>query len=99
MNQKYHQYFRKISLVLFRLINETLKLFPFGMVIIPVILFYFSPDDFIGEIICEWQKSDVSGKIFLIRMYLKATFVCAFVAVFLRYFMSDDFMSGRRVNK
>lgn len=41
MDSKYIQHLRKISAVLLRLISRTLKLFPFGLVMVPVILFYF----------------------------------------------------------
>ncbi len=51
MDSKYIQHLRKISAVLLRLISRTLKLFPFGLVIVPVILFYFAPDSFLAEII------------------------------------------------
>ncbi len=40
MDSKYIQHLRKISAVLLRLISRTLKLFPFGLVMVPVILFY-----------------------------------------------------------
>ena len=57
MDSKYIQHLRKISAVLLRLISRTLKLFPFGLVIVPVILFYFAPDSFLAEIIHEDRKS------------------------------------------
>ena len=59
MDSKYIQHLRKIGAVLLRLISRTLKLFPFGLVIVPVILFYFA---------------------------------CVFMAVFLNYLFSDEFM-------
>ena len=60
MDSKYIQQLRKISAVLLRLISRTLKLFPFGLVMVPVILFYFAPDSFLAEIIHEWKKADIS---------------------------------------
>nr|QEI46048.1 hypothetical protein p13ZX36-70_00046 [Escherichia coli] len=60
MDSKYIQHLRKISAVLLRLISRTLKLFPFGLVIVPVILFYFAPDSFLAEIIHEWKNADIS---------------------------------------
>ena len=85
MDSKYIQHLRKISAVLLRLISRTLKLFPFGLVIVPVILFYFAPDSFLAEIIHEWKNADISEQVTLVRLYLKVTFTCAFVAVFLNY--------------
>ena len=92
MDSKYIQHLRKISAVLLRLISRTLKLFPFGLVMVPVILFYFAPDSFLAEIIHEWKKADISEQVTLVRLYLKVTFTCAFVAVFLNYLFSDEFM-------
>ncbi|MBA1728725.1 hypothetical protein G9H33_27035, partial [Escherichia coli] len=54
MDSKYIQHLRKIGAVLLRLISRTLNLFPFGLVMVPVILFYFAPDSFLAEIIHEW---------------------------------------------
>ena len=85
MDSKYIQHLRKISAVLLRLISRTLKLFPFGLVMVPVILFYFAPDSFLAEIIHEWKKADISEQVTLVRLYLKVTFTCAFMAVFLNY--------------
>ena len=92
MDSKYIQHLRKISAVRLRLISRTLKLFPFGLVIVPVILFYFAPDSFLAEIIHEWKNADISEQVTLVRLYLKVTFTCAFVAVFLNYLFSDEFM-------
>lgn len=90
MDSKY--YLRKISTVLLRLISRTLKLFPFGLVMVPVILFYFAPDSFLAEILHEWKMADISEQVALVRLYLKVTFTCAFVAVVLNYLFSDEFM-------
>ena len=90
MDSKYIQHLRKISAVLLRLISRTL--FPFGLVMVPVILFYFAPDSFLAEIIHEWKKADISEQVTLVRLYLKVTFTCAFMAVFLNYLFSDEFM-------
>ena len=57
MDSKYIQHLRKIGAVLLRLISRTLNLFPFGLVMVPVILFYFAPDSFLAEIIHEWKKA------------------------------------------
>ena len=92
MDSKYIQHLRKRGAVLLRLISRTLKLFPFGLVIVPVILFYFAPDSFLAEIIHEWKNADISEQVTLVRLYLKVTFTCAFMAIFLNYLFSDEFM-------
>lgn len=99
MKNKYMHNFINVYYVLIHLINGTLKWIPFNLVMVPAILFYFAPDSVLGEIIYEWQKTDVSGKIFIVRMYLELTFVCAFVMVFLKYLCSDAFMPSKCVNK
>lgn len=87
-NSKFIHNFMNIFCVLIQLINDTLKLVPFGLVIGPVILFCFSPGDVPGAILHEWQKSAASEKVLLVLLYLKTTFVCVFMAVFLRYLFS-----------
>ena len=92
IKSKYTHNLKRTGCVLIRLINETLKWFPFNLVMAPAILFYFVPDSVLSEVIYEWQQSDMSGKMFLVRLYLKAAFVCAFASVFFRYLCSDAFM-------
>lgn len=87
-NSKFIHNFMNIFCVLIQLINDTLKLVPFGLVMGPVILFCFSPGDVPGAILHEWQKSAASEKVLLVLLYLKTTFVCVFMAVFLRYLFS-----------
>lgn len=87
-NSKFIHHFMNIFCVLIQLINDTLKLVPLGLVIGPVILFCFSHGDVPGAILHEWQKSAASEKVLLVLLYLKTTFVCVFMAVFLRYLFS-----------
>ncbi|WP_105461185.1 hypothetical protein [Escherichia coli] len=97
INKKYAHGVMNILCVLVRLTSETSKLFPLGLVTVFVILFYFVPDSVLCDIIYEWQKTDVSGKIYFVRLWLKATLVCVFVAVFLKYLCSDAFMPKKCV--
>lgn len=87
-NSKFIHNFMNMFCVLIQLINDTLKLVPFGLVMGPVILFCFSHGDVPGAILHEWQKSAASEKVSLVLLYLKTTFVCVFMAVFLRYLFS-----------
>lgn len=87
-NSKFIHNFMNMFCVLIQLINDTLKLVPFGLVMVPVILFCFSHGDVPGAILHEWQKSAASEKVLLVLLYLKTTFVCVFMAVFLRYLFS-----------
>lgn len=90
--------FMNISRVVIGLTNEILRYFPLGLVMIFVVLFYFVPDGVLGDIIHEWQKTDVSGKIYIVRLWLKATLVYVFVTVFLKYLCSDAFIPKKRVD-
>lgn len=92
-------HFKEILSRFIWLINKTLKWLPFNLVMVPVVFFYFAPDSVIADIIYDWQQSDMSGKMFLVRLYLKAAFVCAFAAVFFKCLCSDAFMLGKCVNK
>lgn len=87
-NSKFIHNFMNMFCVLIQLINDTLKLVPFGLVMGPVILFCFSHGDVPGAILHEWQKSAASEKVLLVLLYLKTTFECVFMAVFLRYLFS-----------
>lgn len=64
-----------------------------------VILFYFVPDSVLCDIIHEWQKTDISGKICIVRLWLEATLICVFTSVVLKYLCSDEFMPKKYVNK
>ncbi len=57
INKKYAHGVMNILCVLVRLTSETSKLFPLGLVTVFVILFYFVPDNVLGDIIYEWQKN------------------------------------------
>lgn len=81
MDSKYIQHLRKIGAVLLRLISRTLNLFPFGLVMVPVILFYFAPDSFLAEIIHEWKKADISEQVTLVRLYVSASFKPSFASL------------------
>ncbi|ENP2200435.1 hypothetical protein ACDA27_004388 [Salmonella enterica] len=99
LSSKYIHNYMSISCVLIRLISKTLKLFPFALVMAFTMLFYFIPENIISDIISEWQRSDVSDRIRIIRLYLETTFLCALTAVFFEYLCSDKFLSGKRVNQ
>lgn len=62
MDSKYIQHLRKISAVLLRLISRTLKLFPFGLVMVPVILFYFAPDSFSLKLFMNGRRQIYQNK-------------------------------------
>ncbi|CAD6103224.1 putative conjugative transfer protein [Escherichia coli] len=99
LSSKYIHIYMSISCVLIRLISKTLKLFPFALVMVFSVLFYFMPENVITDIISEWQISDVSDRLRIIRLYLETTFLCTLTAVFFEYLCSDEFLPGKRVNQ
>ncbi len=92
-------HFKEILSRFIWLIDKTLKWLPFNLVMAPVVFFYFAPDSVIADIICDWQQSDVSEKMFLVRLYMKAALVCTFASLLFKYLCSDAFMPGKCVNK
>ncbi|XQL85664.1 hypothetical protein ACKUF3_27410 (plasmid) [Escherichia coli] len=83
MDSKYMQHLRKISACAASELDnaEALKLFPFGLVMVPVMLFCFAPDSFLAEIIHEWKKAEYirtsdtcqiisEGDIYMLRLWL-----------------------------
>ncbi len=99
LSSKYIHIYMGISCVLIHLISKTLKLFPFALVMVFTVLFYFMPENVISDIIIEWQRSDVSDRLRIIRLYLKITFLCTLTAVFFECLCSDEFLPGKRLNK
>ncbi|HAO1990419.1 TPA: hypothetical protein IHJ49_003965 [Escherichia coli] len=82
LSSKYIHIYMSISCVFIRLTGKALKLFPFALVMLFTVLFYFMPGNVISDIISEWQRSDVSDRFSVIRLYLGTTFLCTWVAVF-----------------
>lgn len=85
LSSKYIYMYMSISCVFIRLTGKALKLFPFALVMLFTVLFYFMPENVISDIISEWQRSDVSDRLRIIRLYLEMTFLCALTAVFLNF--------------
>ncbi|EGL4350256.1 hypothetical protein IQ454_004248 [Salmonella enterica] len=99
LTSKKHEIFKNRCLLCIRLINDVLKLFPFGLIIAPVIWFYCCPEYLLSEMINDWQGADMSGKIHFIRLYLESIFVLTVVAVFIQYLVSDVFMPENGLRK
>ncbi len=76
-----------------RLMSDALKFFPFAMVMCSVVWLYFCPEHILSDIVNDWHDADTLEKIRIVRLYLKMTFVCTFVGVFLQHIISDVFMS------
>ncbi len=62
MDSKYIQHLRKISAVLLQADKQNIKLFPFGLVIVPVILFYFAPDSFSLKLFMNGRTLEYQNK-------------------------------------
>ncbi|HAO2057000.1 TPA: hypothetical protein IHJ75_004579 [Escherichia coli] len=99
LSSKYIYIYMSIFCVLIRLISKTLKLFPFALVMVFTVSFYFMPENVISDIISEWQRSDVSDRLRIIRLYLEITFLCALTAVFFEFLCSDEFLPRKKFNQ
>lgn len=96
IRNKHAENFRKICLLFIRLTINVLKLFPFAMVICPVVWFYFCPEHIISDIVNNWQDADTLEKILLVKLYLKTVLILTVVSVVVLYLSSDKFMSVKR---
>lgn len=86
--------FMRMSLLVIWLMNETLKLFPFALVMATLVWFYFCPDYILSDVVNDWLDADIFGKIYLVMVYLKMVFVMTVVSVFIRYVFSEELMAG-----
>ncbi len=96
IRNKHAENFRKICLLFIRLTSNVLKLFPFAMVICPVVWFYLCPEHIISDIVNDWQDADTLEKIGLVKLYLKTSFILTVVGVVISYLSSDKFMPVKR---
>ncbi|EAM1843100.1 hypothetical protein FDR03_17825 [Salmonella enterica] len=96
IRNKHAENFRKICLLFIRLTINVLKLFPFAMVIGPVVWFYFCPEYIISDIVNNWQDADTLEKILLVKLYLKTVLILTVVSVVVLYLSSGKFMSVKR---
>ncbi len=96
IRNKHAENFRKICLLFIRLMSNVLKLFPFAMVICPVVWFYLCPEHIISDIVNDWQDADTLEKILLVKLYLKTVLILTVVSVVFLYLSSDKFMPVKR---
>lgn len=57
------------------ILNNSLKLFPFALLIFPLMVFYFLPEDILVDMVNSWMEADMSGKISLLKLYPEVTFM------------------------
>ncbi|ECG8158349.1 hypothetical protein FNA12_20580 [Salmonella enterica] len=57
------------------ILNNSLKLFPFALLIFPLMAFYFLPEDILADMVNSWMEADMSGKISLLKRYPEVTFM------------------------
>ena len=96
LSSKYIHMYMSISRVFIRLTGNVLKLFPFAMVICPVVWFYFCPEHILSDIVNDWQDADTLEKILLVKLYLKTVLILTVVSVVVLYLSSDKFMPVKR---
>ncbi|KGE48562.1 hypothetical protein SEEB0220_08825 [Salmonella enterica subsp. enterica serovar Bareilly str. CFSAN000220] len=68
--QHYLSVIRWGAVAVVQILNESVKLFSFALM-----AFYFLPERIISDVVNSWMETDTTGKISLIRLYLKVTFM------------------------
>lgn len=63
------------AVAVIQILNNSLKLFPFALLIFPLMAFYFLPEDILADIVNSWMEADMSGKISLLKLYPEVTFM------------------------
>lgn len=96
IRNKHAEGLRRICSVFIRLMNDVLRLFPFIMVMCPVIWFYLCPEHILSDIVNDWQDADTLEKILLVKLYLKMVLILTMVSVVVLYLSSDKFMPVKR---
>ncbi|EMW0229989.1 hypothetical protein AADY61_004275 [Salmonella enterica] len=64
-----------VSVTVTQVLNNSVKLLPFAMMMFALMAFYFLPERIISDVVNSWMETDTSGKISLIKLYLEATFM------------------------
>ncbi|EBF4504082.1 hypothetical protein FH461_22620 [Salmonella enterica] len=67
------------------ILNNSLKLFPFALLIFPLMVFYFLPEDILADMVNSWMKADMSGKISILKLYPEVTFMLSLASSFLSF--------------
>ncbi|ECO1514476.1 hypothetical protein AC319_24595 [Salmonella enterica subsp. arizonae] len=77
------------------ILNNSVKLFPFALVMFALMAFYFLPERIISDVINSWMETDTTGKISLIRLYLEVTFMLSLASSSLLFMYRGKRCTGK----
>lgn len=67
------------------ILNNSLKLFPFALLIFPLMVFYFLPEDILADMVNSWMEADMSRKISILKLYPEVIFMLSLASSFLLF--------------
>ncbi|EBU9821599.1 hypothetical protein ABSZ42_003471 [Salmonella enterica subsp. enterica serovar Newport] len=93
--QNYSPMIWGVSVNAVEILNNSVKLFPFALMMFALMAFYFLPERIISDVVNSWMETDTSGKISLIRLYLEATFMLSLASSSLLFMCRGKRCSGK----
>ncbi|EBP8105746.1 hypothetical protein B7N92_20260 [Salmonella enterica subsp. enterica serovar Bovismorbificans] len=93
--QHYLSLIRWGAVAVVQVLNESVKLFPFALVMFALMAFYFLPERIISDVVNSWMETDTTGKISLIRLYLEVTFMLSLASSSLLFMYRGKRCTGK----
>ncbi|HDD2122792.1 TPA: hypothetical protein PAP86_003044 [Salmonella enterica] len=93
--QNYSPVIWSVSVTAVQILNNSVKLFPFVLMMFALMAFYFLPERIISDIVNSWMETDTSGKISLIKLYLEATFMLSLASSSLLFMYRGKRCAGK----
>ncbi|EAW8183922.1 hypothetical protein HX52_16945 [Salmonella enterica] len=84
-----------VSVTAVQVLNNSVKLLPFAMMMFALMAFYFLPERIISDVVNSWMEKDTSGKISLIKLYLEATFMLSLASSSLLFMYRGKRCAGK----
>ncbi|HFZ8416087.1 TPA: hypothetical protein ACIVK9_003574 [Salmonella enterica subsp. enterica serovar Muenchen] len=93
--QNYSPVIWSVSVTAVQILNNSVKLFPFVLMMFALMAFYFLPERIISDVVNSWMETDTSGKISLIKLYLEATFMLSLASSSLLFMYRGKRCAGK----
>ncbi|MGG5963986.1 hypothetical protein ACQSED_20385 [Salmonella enterica] len=93
--QNYSPMIWGVSVTAVEILNNSVKLFPFALMMFALMAFYFLPERIISDVINSWMETDTTGKISLIRLYLEVTFMLSLASSSLLFMCRGKRCAGK----
>ncbi|EGI6330064.1 hypothetical protein ABM36_004448 [Salmonella enterica subsp. enterica serovar Adelaide] len=93
--QNYSPVIWSVSVTAVQILNNSVKLFPFALMMFALMAFYFLPERIISDVVNSWMETDTSGKISLIKLYLEATFMLSLASSSLLFMCRGKRCAGK----